>query len=272
MATVYISPTGGTVTQDGTTADTAYAYSSLSTAETDAGSGGTIYFLDGTYSIGNSSWDGSGITYKSLNPKGAIIVGNNGSNLQVLTFGSGSSTDILISDFHFKNLGFTINGTGTAVTISGIILEHTNAYTRNYYGTFWGQGKRFDVLNSSFKIKYSSGDSLIYNGNSSSEVTNCTFYIDATGLAANSIRNYDSYARPQYKNCIFVSNNSAAIQSTTGLSVITNSGCTNCCIHDFGTSHTITSPNISDDPQFVDAPSDLRLRPSSPCIGAATTS
>lgn len=271
MATVYIAPTAQGL-GDGTSAANAYAYSSLGSAESDAGSGGTILFLDGTYTIGNTTWDGSGITYKSLNPKQAIIDGS--SSLRIVTLGSSTSTNILISDFHFKDVAFVIEGTGTnPVSITGIFFEHTSPFSRSYFGTIYGKGKRLDISNSVFAPNYSSGDSLLYHGNSSSEVTNCTFYITATGLAANTIRNFDSYARPQYKNCIFVSNNSAAIQSTTGLSVITNSDCTNCCIHDFGTSHTITSPNISDDPQFLDsANGDYRLRPTSPCINAGTAS
>jgi len=264
---VYIQPGSGT--GSGTIADP-YYYNQLNSAESDAGSGGTILFLDGQYSIGgNITWDGSGVTYKSLNPKGAIIDGNG--TLRTLFLGSSSSTNILVSDFHFKDFAFTIEAASSAipVSITDIFLEHTMPFSRAYLGTIYCKFRRLDISNSVFIPNYSAGDSLFYQSVNTSEVTNCTFFLKATGLAANLIKNYDSFPRPKYKNCIFASNNSAAIQSTTGLSVVTDSDCTNCCIHDFGTSHTITSPNIADDPQFVDpAIGNLNLRPTSPCIGA----
>ena len=202
MATVYIAPTAQG-SADGTSEANAYAYSSLSTAESDAGSGGTIFFTDGTYTLsGNQTWDGSGINYKSLNLKQAIIDGN--STLRQISIGSATSTNILISDFHFKDTCFIIDGTGTnPVSISGIFLEYTAPFSRAYFGTIYGKGKRLDITNSVFAPNYSAGDSLIYHGNSASEVTNCTFNITATGLAANAIRNFDSYSLPKYKNCIF---------------------------------------------------------------------
>ena len=74
MATVYIKPSTGTGT--GTLADP-YFYSQLATAETAAGSGGTILFTDGSYSsLGSQTWDASGVTYKSLNKQGASIDGD----------------------------------------------------------------------------------------------------------------------------------------------------------------------------------------------------
>ena len=88
MATVYIAPTAQG-SADGTSEANAYAIGSIATAESDAGSGGTIYFLDGTYTnIG--TWDADGVTYESLNLHGAEITGTQPN------FGSASASVTLL--------------------------------------------------------------------------------------------------------------------------------------------------------------------------------
>ena len=272
MATVYIAPTAQG-SADGTSAANAYAYSSLSTAESDAGTGGLIYFLDGTYTLSaNQTWDGNQITYKALNNQKAVITSSSTSTLLNLTVGAASSNDIVINGFHFKNFRFIMSGTGVFESLK---VEYLDAFSSGLFGHIYANNKRLDISNSTFDLNFSASDGLIYKSNGDSQVTGCVFNITATGLSANSIYNYTggTYDRPNYKNCIFTSNNSAAIRSSGTDAIITTADCTNCCIHDFGTSHTVTAPNISDDPQFVDsANGDYRLRPSSPCINAGTAS
>ena len=70
MATVYIKP--GTGTGTGTLADP-YFFDQLGTAETAAGSGGKILFINGTYTQGSAlSLGASNVTYEALNAKQAI--------------------------------------------------------------------------------------------------------------------------------------------------------------------------------------------------------
>lgn len=72
MATVYIQP--GTGTGTGTLADP-YYYSELSSAETAAGSGGTILFVNGDYNFSSHvSFSADGVTYKAVNRLGAKIL------------------------------------------------------------------------------------------------------------------------------------------------------------------------------------------------------
>jgi hypothetical protein len=67
-----------------------------------------------------------------------------------------------------------------------------------------------------------------------------------------------------------VSDTSASIAD----SAIPIGNCTNCCVYQMHTNDSSGgTDNIFVEPQFVDAPNgDLRLRPTSPCIGAGTAS
>ena len=88
MATVYIKP--GTGSGSGTLA-APYFKSELDTAEAAAGNNGIIYFVDGTYTLSNETWDGGvdNITYKSLNKNGAILTS---AGTITLRFGASSTT------------------------------------------------------------------------------------------------------------------------------------------------------------------------------------
>ena len=98
MATVYIAPTAQGLA-DGTSEANAYAIGSLATAESDAGVGGIIYFLDGDYyTSGNPSFDSTGVTYQSLNKHGARIgpVASGLTAPATFSIGSSSTTNIAI--------------------------------------------------------------------------------------------------------------------------------------------------------------------------------
>lgn len=266
MATVYIAPTAQG-SADGTSAANAYAYSSLSSAESDAGSGGTILFTDGTYTATTFTFDQNGVTYKSLNPLGAILEGTAGS-VRILTLGHyANSTEALsLEDFTLNNIRLktyqggsstaknTFRGNKLTATLSSAnIVESQNSSTT-------------DFLYNSFIIDYDAGSSLslsyingTMNGNSfyidiDSSVTSITSGFNGTGLVR--------------KNNIWSSTDSSKI----GVSMASNDSFS--CFHDYGSSNTSGgTSNVFADPQYVDpANGNLRLRPSSPCIGQGTAS
>ena len=268
MPTVYIAPTAQG-SADGTSAANAYAYSSLSSAETDAGNGGTILFLDGTYSFtGDKTWDSGGfadMTYKSLNDQGAYLFGT---SIRRLTIGSSTTTTMKIEGFQQANIHWYGNAS-TTFTINKIRHADTVSGTRGGLGIFVPLNSNANAItNSSFVIDYSSSDRLFHSAGGTS-LTSCSFFLKCSNVSANGITSFGG-SPSSSSNTIFMSDNSSAIDA----SVIDSSTCTNCCIFqmDSGDSSGGTN-NVFADPQFVDAPnSDLRLRPSSPCINAGTAS
>ena len=273
MATVYISPTGGAVTQDGTTPDTAYAYSSLDSAESDATNGGTILFLDGTYTLtGTQTWDAGGfndMTYKSLNHNGAYLLGSGA--IRQITYGSGTTDTITIEGFKSGNVHYAGNHMqGTSLTLAKINHADTISGTRVNRGIIH-TGTTTNVCaisDSSFTIDYSGSDRL-FNGLSNSTISRCSFFLKCTSVGSGGITNHGS-TNCTNSNTIFMSDNSSAIAD----SVVDPSNCTNCCVYQMHTNDSSGGTNnIFADPQFVDsANGDLRLRPTSPCIGAGTAS
>lgn len=268
MATVYIKPGSGTGT--GTLADP-YFYNQLGTAETAAGSGGTILFTDGTYNLGTETWDAGGaadMTFKSLNNHGAYLV-----STSYIKIGS-STTDTFKADgFASANLTWMVNHSSndTVTTLNNIKHIDTSSSTKSGLGILYGypSGYAHLISNSSFTIDYS-GSSLLFGNNfGNTTVSSCSFFIKCSSVGSNGITS--GATPPTIKNTIFASDNSSAIAA----SAIDTAECTNCCINQMNsTSHTSGgTDNVYADPQFVDsATGDLRLRPSSPCIGAATTS
>jgi len=257
MADVYIAPTAQG-TGDGTSAANAYAYSSLSSAESDAGSGGIIYFLDGNYTVA-PSFQADGITYQSLIPHGAIF---EPSGFTYINFTDSSTpTGITLKDFEFKDLRvFTASHTGSSL-IDNCKFESTV----NFDSYLWNLGSsNVTIQNCTANISFSDATEIIISNASNATIKGNTLYIkpqssvSSAGLTTSSIGTS--------KNNIFVSTDSSKI----GTNIATNSS--NCCFHAFGTQSGGTN-NIFSDPQFIDsANGDFRLRPTSPCIGAATLS
>ena len=121
MATVYIKP--GTGTGTGTASDP-YFFSQLATAETGAGSGGTILFTDGTYIVSTILQLGaSNVSYEALNTKQAIIDFQNGS-LSALELGTSAAS---YAGFFLKGIVFSNIGNGT--TGPSVELEIANGQT-----------------------------------------------------------------------------------------------------------------------------------------------
>ncbi len=268
MATVYIAPTAQG-SADGTSAANAYAYSSLSTAETDAGTGGTIIFLDGTYSVGvNQTWDAPQVTYESQNLHGAIIDGG-AANRQLIY------QDNTIKKFHFKEFRFnwSTSSTGTA-TFEDIKVKCAVAFAvGNNPGYFGGNaiGKNQNWTRCEFDLDVSAStgtDNRFFKTSTSVMVyTSCTFYLRTSGASADAL--VTTGTNLTFKNTIL----EATDATTFGTSWIFATNSTNCCIHNVDNNTSGGTNNIFADPQFVDvSASDFRLRPSSPCINAATSS
>jgi hypothetical protein len=279
MAPVYIAPTAQG-SADGTSAANAYAYSSLSSAESDAGSGGTIYFTDGAYDFTTDvTWNADGVTYQSLNPLGAVLTrtglssGNNSGELEIA--GTGNSIAPRVKNFKIVNMkvwfyqtsgltgdntpllqGCDISSTTDLVTSTGLL--------RANFGTV---GYPVRILNNSVHWKFGSSDTFLFTRLNDATVEGNSFYFDLGSVSGTIASSSSSFSSS--KNNIFMSSDNAKMGSDSKAA-----SSTNCCFYQFHSVNTSGGTNnIFEDPQFVDAPNaNLRLRPTSPCIGAGTAS
>jgi len=266
MATVYIKP--GTGSGSGTLA-APYFYSELATAETAAGSGGTILFTDGTYALTSATWAVDNLTYKSLNPQGAIIdgtVSSLGDAVRNLNQGSTTGSVGTIID-GFKFIDFRINQRypSTAGYVNQVLSCDCSCSTYLAFGSegliggYWGNNTvKVDLCSLHFKVH--TGTIVFYD--SPFQLERTTMGVDLhSNVSAISIGSV-SLA----KNTIFKSNDSGSVVSGNIAST-----CENCCIDNWGTTTSGGTDNIFSDPLLVDLTNgDLRLRPSSPCINAGT--
>tara|TARA_R110002012_G_scaffold33826_1_gene98640 strand:- start:290 stop:1075 length:786 start_codon:yes stop_codon:yes gene_type:complete len=258
--TVYIKT--GTGTGAGTQADP-YFYDQLATAETAAGSGGTILFTDGSYAT--KHFASSGVTYESENLHGASFTGVTknfgaiGVSVTVrkmkFVFNTAERIDLygqssIIDQCHIKTTqSYLINvkETSTSCKITNCLLENviTSSATPGILGDSWNHLGEYN------------GNTYFVSGLLGLGVTNITF--DGGGLTS-------------CKNSIFMSDDTA--NSVIASAEDTSDGGTNCCFFQFGSGNASGGTNnVFTDPLFVDASNaDFRLRPSSPCINAGTTS
>lgn len=283
MATAYISPTGAGAA-DGSTIDDPINWNNgagLATAETAAGSNGTIYFLSGNYGFGGTEvFDGDGITYESIEVNGAVL-GDSGT-LRELSLGSGTNGGQTLRNFKFVDVriegqnGTTENQLVENCYISAPTARDYNTSTTNgLQAQSYASGKYLTFSKCVIEINVSTSGLRIFQGNAY-KLNNCTINI-TTGSATDIGWSYGDPA--EMKNCIFVSDNDSAISSTTG-SGTTGRGdfadySTFSSFYQMGSTNDSGGTNnlYDTNPLFVNASGgDYRLRPTSPVIGQGTAS
>jgi hypothetical protein len=268
MATVYLQP--GTGTGTGTASDP-YFYSQLSTAETAAGSGGTILFLDGDYNFSTSvTWGADGVTYKSLNRLGAKIL----TTANNLIFGIGSSliTAPTIADgFYVENFLLKLTSPDQTVDTNKVAKFNNLKLVQNLRHTgvnciyAGADAASFHEVNGcELNCKPAASGCRPFQGCSGGTMTRSSVYID---FDANVTFNDRGTAKfDTFTNCIIASNGNGTFTQNY------SSNSTNCMFYQMGTTNNSGGTNniSQQDPLFVDAGNDLRLRPASPAIGAAS--
>lgn len=271
MPTVYLQPGSG-ATGTGTESNP-YFQSQISTAESAAGTDGTVLFTDGEYS--NVTFD-AGIKYEAVNPQGAIIGDDTATSITIFTVGlfTNSQTTVWsIKGFKFFNIRFRMHknlaGTSNVFSNNTVIITSTVTATLGNVGLFdsynAGAGD-VEFHNNSILYRSVSGDSTLSRYINTFDIQNCTF---AFLFADSTTRTWTGGLPSGMKNCIFSSDTVAAFPS--GLTL--NTKASNSCFHNCNTDNTASGTNINGDPIFVDSASgDLRLRPASPCINAGTAS
>jgi hypothetical protein len=277
MATVYIQPSTGTGT--GTASDP-YYYSQLASAETAAGSGGTILFIDGAYDFTSDvTWAADGVTYQSLNPLGAVLTrtglssGNNAGELEVA--GSGNTIASRVKNFKIVNMKVWFYQPSGLTGDNTPLLQGCNISTNTDLSTGTGvfrvtagiSGYPVRILDNSIHWKFGSSDAFLTTRLNSATVEGNSFYFDLGSVSGTIATASSSFTSS--KNNIFMSSDNSKMGSDSKAA-----SSTNCCFYQFHSVNTSGgTDNIFADPQFVDsANGDLRLRPSSPCINAGTAS
>jgi hypothetical protein len=261
MANYFYHPSADQGTGDGSSEANAKQYSSsdLSNAFSTAGAGGTVFFLDGSYTLPNSIDTGvATLTLQSLNRHGATLSKSTPGEIQN---GGSSVTSTTYKDFVVTNIIFRGKSTGSIFILDGI----KGTISSTLVSLFHGEGDAQQVRNSSFLIS-AAMSSHIFKQMNNAIVENCTIAVDGTSLSANAVTNATTPST--FKNTILMSNTAGVI--ATGFS---SSNAQNCCFHNVTGVSSGGTNNIFSDPQLVDVVNnDFRLRPSSPCINAGTAS
>ena len=273
MAVSYIAPTaqgGG----DGTSADNAWAFSSLASAESQAGAGGTIYFVDGAYAFsGNKTFAGANnLTYESLNLHGAVL-GDTGISRR-LTIGSGAIDGIKVNKFKFTDVNqFYQYGVGTTDNSMDQVL-HTSSVYVNLSGAEWfyGSSGTLNVTNSVFQPKIDANGYRFFSAGSKFTFTGCVIDIKTTNTPTNIGWMGATFVGTPFKKVIFQCDLDTAIANSSAGDFAQFSS--NCCFFQFGVQNETggTDNLYQTNPLFLDPTSGkFQLRPNSPCIGGGAT-
>lgn len=267
MATVYIKP--GTGTGTGSQADP-YFYSQLATAETAAGSGGTILFTDGTYSVSSHVvWDADGVTYKAENKLQAKIVAS--TNSHYLQVGSTSITAPVIADgFFVQDLSLRPTSPNQSADANktckylNMKLEQTAQHSLNPIHNPSDDSLALCEVNFCELNFHPPASPRPFHGCNGGTMTNCSVFFNLDDTTGWSDRNTGKFS--SFTNCIIASNDTGNSLCTTNYS----NNATKSLFHQMGsTNDSGGTNNIFSDPLYVNPGSDLRLRPSSPAIGAS---
>jgi len=258
-------------------------YNTFTEAMTAASDGGVIAVKDGTHTTSNITLTKSLtfvgestsaiISSTGSNYGGVFNARNTGNSLKVETLKLFHNATI--NTFGLIIAGNTANAT---VTVEGCILE-MGSLTLNpsiiNRGWFAGHSSPITSLTVSDTVILGGTDGtasgLVVGGDSiqdgfdAIDIQRCTIVV--TGGSATKLSSYSAgITSSTFKNNIFVGNGNS---ETLGFTPITAS---NNCYHNNGISSG-SGGTVFADPQFVDsATGDYRLRPSSPCINAGTSS
>ena len=280
MATVHFFNGTQSGTADGSYADP-YDLTQLSTQEGSATSGDIFIFKDGTYGFSSALSFASAITTTSLTYRAESDRGVTFSSTSTFVFGN---TNLTAGQTYN---GFTFNGSSTTNDLFTWNQSSSAAGKAHTFNDCDLKGKTFgENLGLSTRAKATfnrcvfeqTGTASFWfehrNGTSASlraelDFVHCTLH-NRTGTGSN-LYAFNRCTVDAKNTIIFDYNNTITNVVNTSSSINLSGPCD--LIRADGTSISSDANNIAQDPQFVDQVNgDFRLRPSSPCIGAATTS
>jgi hypothetical protein len=255
-------------------------YNTIGEAMTAASDGGVIAIKDGTHNVTQITMPKS-LTFVGESTNGAILQtsgSNYGASINARNTGYAITLETLKIEHGGTNNSYGLihaGNTSTAtVTVTNCIISTTSAYLSNaslVYGTFSfnnaanGPGL---VCTDTVLITgaTSTGGFGCYIMPHSLDMQRCSIYLHSTSVTTKFTVNASQHQNSTFKNNIVYGAGNNEVFNFTPTSASNN------CYHNTG----ISSGNggtVFADPQFVDPTNgDLRLRPSSPCIGAGTAS
>jgi hypothetical protein len=265
-----------TGTESGTFAE---PYNTFSEAHTNVSDGGVIAVKAGTHQDNLVSMTTKNITIVGTGHDAILEKSSTGTSLQI-------SANVTFMDLTLKSTFsgtsgcfFVVSGTSgsTLVTLRGCKCVNTGSNFEGFISGYNNGSGDLSVFNCIFEVQGNHADrgavlrTWFYGSLGDVTFDGCT--IKLTGGSAANFLGFQRYGTTTYtiKNTIFVGNTGSEtlMASTSGQAgtLVDNYNCYSNTGHSGGTN------NIFQDPQFVDsANSDYRLRPTSPCIGAATAS
>lgn len=278
MADHYFAVTGS---GSGTGADAdnpqTYTAGNLNTAEASLSTGDTIFFLDGDYndSPDFTNTNGNSLIYKSLNNQGArfYVTKNAGDSLDEMIVDVTAGQTSTIDGFRFENMRIWLKDPASILNCKFYTTTSLLSGGRGIVRHQGGGGTFHDCV---FHYLSHEGNTSLTNCQSGCDFQRCSFGFDLSAHTSSVCTALGLDSALNLKNCIISADASTFISSSIAEFSDT---AVNCCINNMGAVNDEGggtgdgTNNVFADPQFVDAPNgDLRLRPSSPCIGAGTAS